>query len=49
VSVNIEVLLLVRDGVYRQGSGNLLMPGKPHEISIPEVLFTVKDPLGLDS
>jgi len=25
------------------------MPGKPHEISIPEELFTVKDRFGLNS
>jgi hypothetical protein len=49
VSVSIEVFLLFRDGFYRQGSGDLLMPGKPHETSFPEELFTVKDRFGLNS
>ncbi|WP_199135423.1 hypothetical protein [Delftia sp. ASV31] len=49
VSVSIEVFLLFRDGFYRQGSGELLMPGKPHETSFPEETFTVKDSFGLNS
>ncbi|EOZ4914666.1 TPA: hypothetical protein SL239_005807 [Pseudomonas aeruginosa] len=49
MSVSIEVFLLFLDGFYRQGPGDLLMPGKPHETSFPEQTFTVKDGLGLDS
>jgi hypothetical protein len=49
VSVNIEVFPPVRDGFYRQGSGDPSMPGKPHETSFPEECFTVKDRFGLDS
>jgi hypothetical protein len=49
VSVTIEVFPLVLDGYYRQGSGDLLMPGKPHETSFPEDTFTVKDRFGLNS
>ena len=49
MSVSIEVFPPVRDGFYRQGSGDLLMPGKPHEISFPEETFTVKDRFGLNS
>jgi len=36
VSVCIEVFPPVHDGFYRQESGDLLMPGKPHETSFPE-------------
>lgn len=39
----------MRDGFYRQGLGDPLMLGKPHEISFPEETFTVKDRLGLNS
>jgi hypothetical protein len=49
VSVSIEVFPPVLDGFYRQGSGDLLMPGKPHETSFPEETFTVKDRFGLNS
>lgn len=49
MSVSIKDFLLFRDGFYRQGPGDPLMPGKPHEISIPEELFTVKDRFGLNS
>ncbi|NRE31711.1 hypothetical protein E5U26_13705 [Burkholderia pseudomallei] len=49
MSVSIEVFLLFRDGFYRQGPGDLLMPGKPHKTSFPEETFTVKDGFGLDS
>jgi hypothetical protein len=49
VSVSIEVFPPVLDGFYRQGSGDLLMPGKPHETSFPEECFTVKDRFGLNS
>jgi hypothetical protein len=49
VSVSIEVFPPVHDGFYRQGSGDLLMPGKPHETSFPEETFTVKDRFGLNS
>jgi len=34
--VSIGVFLLLRDGFYRQGSGDLPMLGKPHETSFPE-------------
>ncbi|WP_313477419.1 hypothetical protein, partial [Stutzerimonas kunmingensis] len=37
------------DGFYRQGPGDLLMPGKPHGASFPKERFTVKDQFGLDS
>ncbi|MGB3431488.1 hypothetical protein, partial [Achromobacter sp.] len=47
--VSIEVFPPVLDGFYRQGSGDLLMPGKPHETSFPEETFTVKDRFGLNS
>ena len=40
---------MFRDGFYRQGLGDLLMPGKPHETSFPEETFTVKDRFGLNS
>ncbi|MEW3697672.1 hypothetical protein QOZ28_31585, partial [Pseudomonas aeruginosa] len=43
VSVSIEVFTPVHDGFYRQGSGDLLMPGKPHGASFPKERFTVKD------
>jgi len=33
----------------RQGPGDPLMLGKPHEISFPEETFTVKDRFGLNS
>jgi hypothetical protein len=36
VSVSIEVFPPVHDGFYRHGSGDLLMPGTPHETSFPE-------------
>jgi hypothetical protein len=49
VSVSIEVFLLFVTAFYRQGSGDLLMPGKPHKTSFPEETFTVKDRFGLDS
>jgi hypothetical protein len=49
VSVSIEVFLLFLTAFYRQGSGDLLMPGKPHKTSFPEETFTVKDRFGLDS
>jgi hypothetical protein len=49
VSVSIEVFPPVHDGFYRQGSGELLMPGKPHENSFPEETFTVKGRFGLNS
>ncbi|MBB4596437.1 hypothetical protein [Xanthomonas arboricola] len=49
MSVSIEVFLLFHDGFYRQGPGDLLMPGKPHKTSFPEETFTVKDGFGLDS
>jgi hypothetical protein len=49
VSVSIEVFPPVRDGFYRQGPGDLLMLGKPHETSFPEETFTVKDRFSLDS
>jgi hypothetical protein len=49
VSVSIEVFPPVLDGFYRQRSGDLLMPGKPHETSFPEETFTVKDRFGLNS
>ena len=49
MSVSIEVFLLFHDGFYRQGSGDLLMPGKPHETSFPHRVFTVKDRFGLNS
>jgi len=49
VSVSIEVFPPVLDGFYRQGSGDLLMLGKPHETSFPEETFTVKDRFGLNS
>jgi hypothetical protein len=48
VSVSIEVFPPVLDSFYRQGSGDLLMPGKPHETSFPEETFTVKDRFGLN-
>ncbi|MFW6853352.1 hypothetical protein ACODYM_18850 [Burkholderia gladioli] len=34
---------------YRQGSGDLLMPGKPRKTSFPEKIFTVKDGKSLNS
>jgi hypothetical protein len=34
---------------YRQGPGDLLMPGKPHKTSFPEKAFTVKDGKSLNS
>jgi hypothetical protein len=49
VSVSIEVFPPVLDGFYRQGSGDLLMLGKPHKTSFPEETFTVKDRFGLNS
>ncbi|MNR56026.1 hypothetical protein D3C85_1765130 [compost metagenome] len=49
MSVSIEVFPPVLDGFYRQGSGDLLMPGKPHKTSFPEETFTVKDRFGLNS
>jgi hypothetical protein len=49
VSVSIEVFPPVLDGFYRQGSGDLLMPGKPHETSFPDETFTVKDRFDLNS
>jgi hypothetical protein len=49
VSVSIEVFLLFCDGFYRQGPGDPLMLGKPHEISFPEKAFTVKDGKSLNS
>jgi hypothetical protein len=49
VSVSIEVFPPVHDGFYRQGPGDLLMPGKPYGASFPEERFTVKDRFGLDS
>jgi len=49
VSVSIEVFPPVHDGFYRQGPGDLLMPGKPHGASFPKERFTVKDRFGLDS
>jgi len=49
VSVSIEVFPPVQDGFYRPGSGDLLMPGKPHDSSFPVEGFTVKDRFGLDS
>jgi hypothetical protein len=49
VSVSIEVFPPIRDGFYRQGSGDLLMLGKPHKTSFPEKTFTVKDGFGLNS
>jgi hypothetical protein len=48
-SVSIEVFLRFFDGFYRQGPGDLLMPGKPHETSFPEKTFTVKDGKSLNS
>ncbi|WP_230681289.1 hypothetical protein, partial [Paracidovorax cattleyae] len=44
-----EVFTPVRDGFYRQGLGDPLMLGKPHEISFPQEIFTVKDRFGLNS
>lgn len=49
VSVSIKVFLLFVTVLYRQGSGNLLMPGKPRRTSFPEETFTVKDRFGLAS
>jgi hypothetical protein len=49
VSVSIEVFPPVRDGFYRQGPRDLLMLGKPHKTSFPEMIFTVKDRFGLIS
>ncbi len=49
MSVSIEVFPPVRDGFYRQGSGDLLMPGKTHEKSFPYECFTVKDRFGPNS
>ncbi|MFC6841894.1 hypothetical protein [Xanthomonas theicola] len=49
MSVSIEVFPPVRDGFYRQGPGDLSMPGKPHETSFPGERFTVKDRFGLNS
>ncbi|WP_156438037.1 MULTISPECIES: hypothetical protein [Burkholderia] len=47
--MSIEVFSPLRNGFYRQGSGDLLMLGKPHKTSFPEKTFTVKDGFGLDS
>ncbi|MGN4072221.1 hypothetical protein ACS0X5_05375 [Burkholderia gladioli] len=41
--------LLFFDGFYRQGSGDPLMPGKPHKTSFSEKIFTVKDGKSLNS
>ncbi|CEE26455.1 hypothetical protein XAC3810_400010 [Xanthomonas citri pv. citri] len=49
VSVSIEGVPPVRDGFYRQGLGDPLMLGKPHETSFPQEFFTVKDRFGLNS
>jgi len=49
MSVSIEGVPPVRDGFYRQGPGDPLMLGKPHEISFPQEFFTVKELFGLYS
>jgi hypothetical protein len=49
VSVSIKDFLRFFDGFYRQGPGDLLMPGKPHKTSFSEMTFTVKDGKSLNS
>ncbi|MDF3983368.1 hypothetical protein P3W24_13755 [Luteibacter sp. PPL201] len=47
--MSIEGVPPVHDGFYRQGPGDPLMLGTPHEISFPQAFFTDRDRFGLNS